>query len=200
MFEKADIPNFRIRHLRFCCNGCSTAFIYIKYRDVIYIPRVWDSHRERLGCTESLTTHRSLDMRLVKVSPRINLSTYSNKVANSPNALPYLDPRPADLAPAPSYNVFDIAKYAGRRPATWAAAPAVTLAAPAVSRAAIPANAAVPAFRYIPGHPYGNPVIYGYSSGAYTYYSPSVLSPYSYGSYGSYGSYHSEPYGYLYKK
>ncbi|GBN58500.1 hypothetical protein AVEN_110794-1 [Araneus ventricosus] len=92
-----------------------------------------------------------------------------------------------------------IAVEDSRQLPTFAAIP-ISNAALAVSRAAIPANAAVPASRYIPGHRYGTPAIYGYSSGAYTYYSPSVLSPYSYGSYGSYGSYHSDPYSYLYKK
>ncbi|GBM72809.1 hypothetical protein AVEN_214513-1, partial [Araneus ventricosus] len=142
----------------------------------------------------------SISASIVTHFSSFSFSNFGNEVANSPGALPYLDPRPDDLAPAPSFDVFEIISSIVRQPATRAPVSAFALAAPGVSRAAIPANAAVPAFRYIPGHPYGTPVIYGYSSGAYTYYSPSVLSPYSYGSYGSYGSYHSEPYGYLYKK
>ncbi|GBN44039.1 hypothetical protein AVEN_95096-1 [Araneus ventricosus] len=121
------------------------------------------------------------------------------EVANSPNVLSYLDPRPADLTAAPSFDVLDAAINTARRRATRAATPEYLYVSRAVSRPTTPADAAVPAFRYIPGHPYGTPVIYGYSSGAYNYYSPSVLSPYSYGSYESYGSYHSDPYGYLYK-
>ncbi|GBN82024.1 hypothetical protein AVEN_89709-1 [Araneus ventricosus] len=160
--------------------------------------QVYDQKRKKselpalTGCFESIScvTHVS----------SFSSSFNRGEVANSPRALPYLDPRLNDLTPAPSFDVFDITSNLVRQPATPARAPAVSYIAPAVSRATIPANAAVPAFRYIPGHPYGTPVIYGYSSGAYTYYSPSVLSPYSYGSYGSYGSYHSEPYGYLYKK
>ncbi|GBN84129.1 hypothetical protein AVEN_78209-1, partial [Araneus ventricosus] len=128
------------------------------------------------------------------------LTTYSNEVAISPNAIPNFDPRPADIIAAPSFDVLDTARNTGRQPATPARTPSYLYVSRAVSRPATPADAAVPAFRYIPGQPYGTPVIYGYSSGAYTYYSPSVLSPYSYGSYGIYGSYNSEPYGYLYKK
>ncbi|GBN76231.1 hypothetical protein AVEN_264023-1 [Araneus ventricosus] len=124
-----------------------------------------------------------------------------NVVGISPNSIPNLG-RSEDLTRATPFDVLYTANDAGRQRVKPGLEPAYLYVAQVrlASRLAAPAKAAVPAFRYIPGHPYGTPVIYGYSSGAYTYYSPSVLSPYSYGSYGMYGSYHSEPYGYLYKK
>ncbi|GBO35364.1 hypothetical protein AVEN_240859-1, partial [Araneus ventricosus] len=108
-----------------------------------------------------------------------------DQVAISPNALPELIYSPQSPAPSPStIEAILITRGIGRQPATPADATAYSVTG-------------VPAARYIPDYLYGSPVIYGYSFGPYTYYSPSVLSPYSYGSYGSYDSY---PYGYLYKK
>ncbi|GBN44035.1 hypothetical protein AVEN_95094-1 [Araneus ventricosus] len=122
-------------------------------------------------------------MQLIRVPLRKTLSVGGNEVAVSPNVIENLIYSPQSPAPAPStLEAILITRGIGRQPATRADTPAyVSYGAP-------------PTSRFIPGQPYG---IYGYSSGAYTYYSPSVLSPYSYGYYGSYGSY---PYGYLYKK
>ncbi|GBN48695.1 hypothetical protein AVEN_59984-1 [Araneus ventricosus] len=120
----------------------------------------------------------------ITADPTTNEAVLIAVVASRQPATPAATPNyyASAVSRAPSFDAFDIAIESVRLPATHARGPAISYAAPAVSRAAIPANAAVPAFRYIPGHPYGTPVIYGYSSGAYTYYSPSVLSPYSYGS------------------
>ncbi|GBN44344.1 hypothetical protein AVEN_36265-1 [Araneus ventricosus] len=80
-------------------------------------------------------------------------SVYDDQVAVSPNVIPELIYSPQNPAPAPStIEAILITRGIGRQPAT-----------PADTRAY--SVTGVPASRYIPGYPYGSPVIYGYSFG-----------------------------------